>query len=342
MFPSVKIEIVPLRRKISPARDLHVLFSLYRLFRKRQFDIIHLHTPKASLLGVLAARLARHKRIIFHLHGLVSLRLNKIEKGLIYFVERVPFRLSHQVLCVSNSLAQYCVNKSLVKEEKIRVIANGSINGIDFEKKFNPKLVSPKSRILRQELKLEDRFVVGYVGRMTGDKGLLDLLDVAQNLAKKVQDFTLLMVGPNEMAGDLRSHLESSLQGVAFRYVDRTENPENFLFLCDVFLFPSHREGFGLVLAEASAMKVPNVAYDIVGVRDAVKNGHTGILVDPGSIGGLTRAVMNYYQDSDLRRLHGNQGRRWVEASFDPEQIWCEQFQVYKQLMESGLGPDAH
>ena len=70
MFPSVKIEIVPLRRKISPVRDLRVLLSLYRLFRKRQFDIIHLHTPKASLLGVLAARLAGHKRIIFHLHGL--------------------------------------------------------------------------------------------------------------------------------------------------------------------------------------------------------------------------------------------------------------------------------
>jgi len=332
-FPEATIRIVPIRRKISPFKDLLAIYELFKLFRKCGFDIIHLHTPKASLLGVLAARLLGHKNVLYHLHGLVSLRLNKLLWGVTLFAERLPLLLSRYTLCVSHSMAEFCVENNLIDTEKIGVIANGSANGVECRYRFNPKTVLSRVRDLKRSLHLEGKFVVGFLGRMAPDKGLTDIYSVAQELSILVPNFTLLLVGPNEMGAKWVNERNLALDGVPYKYVARTDSPEIYLALFDVLLFPSLREGFGLVLAEASAMEIPVVAYDIVGVRDAVRDMHTGVLVEPGQVDKLISAIKVYYDQEELRLLHGKQGREWVKKRFSQIDIWRGQLGVYRDMM---------
>lgn len=335
-YPGVQIYEVPLKRTVSPFSDLRALLGLVFLFRKQRFDVVHLHTPKASLLGSIAARLVGRSTVLYHLHGLVSMRFNQLSRGAMLAMERIPFRLSHRVLAVSRSLAEFCIDRGLVPRDKIDVICDGSINGIDCEKRFERRAVSAGSDELRDSLGLRNRFVVGYVGRMSKDKGALDFGLVARQIGNSIPNLTFLLVGPNEMGEEWPGLLRRSMAEADYRYVDRTDHPERFLSLFDVMLFPSVREGFGLAAAEASAMQVPVVAYDIVGVRDAVRNGASGTLVTPGCTDQLASAVVEYHDNPDIAARHGKQGREWVEERFVPSRIWREQAEYYKEVCDLG------
>jgi glycosyltransferase involved in cell wall biosynthesis len=142
----------------------------------------------------------------------------------------------------------------------------------------------------------------------------------------------VVFVGPNEMACDFHQYLNEHLE-TAFRYYPRTNQPELFIAAFDVMLFPSYREGFGLVAAEANALEVPVVAYDIVGIRDAVVNNITAFLVNPGDIQALVKAIIYYKQHPKVKKQHGIDGRKHVIEKFKPEDIWEEQLHFYEGLL---------
>jgi hypothetical protein len=172
MFPNADIHIIPIVRNINLVQDLRALFSLIKLFKKQRVNIIHLHTPKAALLGSIAGKLLCHPNIIFHLHGLVSLKLNKLKPGLVLLMEKIPFLLARKVLCVSESLRMFCIDNNLVSSKKIITLKNGSINGIDFTHKFDREKLSIELLNLEAEIKPQEQFIVGFLGRMNEDNGL--------------------------------------------------------------------------------------------------------------------------------------------------------------------------
>lgn len=332
MFPGVDIYIIPIVRNISPFKDLKALIKFVTLFRKERFDIIHLHTPKAGLLGSIAARLIKHPHIVFHLHGLVSLKWNKLKRGITLFMEKVPLILAHSVISVSASLEQLCIAKNLVSPTKITTLKYGSINGISYLKKFNPKKIDRALHKLTSELQTKNKFVVGFLGRMNSDKGLADIITVANDLNKDIPNLLLVFVGPNEMDIDVNNYLNEHLT-MPFKYYPRTKQPELYISLFDVMLFPSYREGFGLVAAEANALEVPVVAYNIVGVQDAISDKETGLLVKPGDLNALANAVKFYSSHPEVRRQHGINGRKRVIKYFTPEEVWQAQLDFYEVLL---------
>lgn len=332
MFPAVDIHIIPIVRNINIIQDLKALFSYIKLFKREAFDIIHLHTPKAGLLGAIAGRLLNHRYIVFHLHGLVSLKWNKLIPGITLFMERVPFFLAHKVLCVSETLKKLCIDNDLISFEKISTLHHGSINGIDCVGRFNPENLKEKLKALKSELKIKDQFVIGFLGRMNSDKGLFDIIEVANSLSESISNLLVVFVGPNETAGDFDKFLDENLS-VPYTYLPRTSQPELYISLFDIMLFPSYREGFGLVTAEANALKVPVVTYDIAGIQDAVANNETGILVKPGDIKALADAVEYYEKNPTIKIQHGVNGRARVERYFDPENIWEAQLNFYKDFL---------
>lgn len=332
MFPKAGIHIIPIVRNISPLQDLKALFAYLKLFKKQKFNIIHLHTPKAGLLGSIAGKLLFHPNVIFHLHGLVSLKLNKLKLGLTLFMERVPFILSKKVLCVSESLRKLCIDNNLISPEKIITLHNGSINGIDCIERFDRQKLSGDLLTLKTEINPKDQFVIGFLGRMNEDKGLVDIISTANILSSQIPNLVVVFVGPNEMEGDFNHYLNKHLK-VDFKYYPRTNQPELYIAAFDVLLFPTYREGFGLVAAEANALEVPVVAYNIAGIQDSIANNKTGLLVKPGDIDALVEAVKYYAQYPDIRKQHGINGRNRIIQKFKPEDIWQAQLHFYEELL---------
>lgn len=323
---------VPIKREISLYYDFKALFKVIKIFNDFKFDIIHLHTPKAGLIGALAAKILIHKRVIFHLHGLVSIKYNKLLNGLTLAMERVPLLLSDEVISVSESLKELCINEGLIKKENITTLLNGSINGVDALHKFNPFNTKEQSNQLKNDHGMNNKFVIGFLGRINNDKGLVDIINTLSLLPKLKDEIVLVLVGPIETDFDLNEYVSNKTK-IKFLHFPRTENPQIYLSMFDILLFPSHREGFGLVALEANALSIPVVAYDIVGVQNAITHNKTGILVKPGDINGLALAINNYYMNPELRHKHGTEGRKRALEMFKPEVIWKEQLNFYKKLL---------
>jgi glycosyltransferase involved in cell wall biosynthesis len=330
---NVKIINVNFERTISLIRDLSCLFQLIKIFNKRKPDIIHLHTPKASLLGALAARFLFKKNIIYQMHGLVSASGNNVKKGFTYMLERITCSLSTQIFAVSKSLKEFAIEHNFCKLIKISVIENGTINGIDFKSQFNPRNIS-STRFELEKLSA-NKFVIGFVGRLLKDKGIEDYLFTVSKCKEKNLPVVGFVIGPDESRGEWNILLEkyNLIQDEDIYLFGQQFEPEKFMIHFDILLLPTKREGFGLVGAEANALKIPVVGYDIAGFRDAVVNKQTGLLVDFENTDKLLEAVWFYFNNPLLKKEHGENGRKRVVRDFDPKLIWESLYDEYKKLL---------
>ncbi|MDA8622290.1 glycosyltransferase [Psychrosphaera sp.] len=321
----VTVHDMGFKREVSPIQDMKSLLKLIWLINKISPDIVHTHTPKASLLGCLAARLCNVKAIVYHLHGLVSIEAGVEKKSLVSFVERLPFKLSTHVLCVSSSLQQWVVNKGYCSSAKISTLAQGSICGVDVKEKFNIDKVNAQPSVIdRSQMK---EFVVGYAGRVCEDKGLDDFLKVIEALNAKSPVFTGLIVGPIE---DDKYNNLNELPNII--HVGHVQNVNEYMVNFDVLLLLSKREGFGLVAAEANALEVPVVCYQIPGLEDAVGAGETATVVEYQRLEEATNAVWAYYQDNELKKRHGKAGKTRVTERYNPEVLTACQIDFYKSI----------
>lgn len=332
--PNVAVINVNFERTISVHRDLACLFKLMKVFKKVKPDIIHLHTPKASLLGALAARVLNKKIIIYQMHGLVSASGNTVQKGLLYFMEKLTCSLSTQIYAVSKSLKEFAVEHKFCKENKIAVVANGTINGIDFNNQFNPNNIEKEIDLLENISK--EYFVVGFVGRLAKDKGIEDYLKVLSLFKEKKLPIVGVVVGPDETEGAFSLLLQkfNLIPEKDIFVLGQQLEPQNFMIYFDVLLLPTKREGFGLVGAEANALEIPVVGYDIPGFRDAIINNETGVLVDFENIGQLVDAIFKYYKNPQLKITHGTNGRIRVVRDFDQKLIWNALLDEYNRLLK--------
>jgi len=326
---------VGLQRKISPRSDLKSFFSILRVIKNVKPDIIHLHTPKASFLGALAAKLLRRKNVIYHIHGLVSAN-NASLMNPIYVLEKITCTLADRILCVSDSIMNYALEKGYSQKEKISVLLNGTINGIDYSNRFSKVKVDyiKYSSVLRTK----DRFVIGFVGRLSEEKGFFDYLSVMNNLISSNKNLMSVVVGPNESNQKFQEILSNfkNLNTENCIALDEIQDPENVICHFDLLLFPTQREGFGLVAAEANALGIPVVGYDIPGLRDAVCHGNTATLVRYGDMEKLTKAVEDYVNDPRKLKNHGDAGERRVKSMFNGVALRKAAYNYYRDLLFRG------
>jgi len=330
--PNVEVININFERKISLITDLKCLFKIIKVFKTVNPDVIHLHTPKASLLGALAARILFKKHIIYQMHGLVSAHGNTVKKGFLYYMENLTCTLSTQILAVSPSLKELALTHQFCKSDKISVIQNGTINGIDFKNQFHPDNLKRTNTKLNQITK--GKFVIGFVGRLQNDKGIGDYLKVLLECKNHKLDTIGVVVGPDESEGEFSLLLKkyNLKEGEDIVLLGQQLQPQCFMIYFDVLLLPTKREGFGLVGAEANALKIPVVGYDIPGFSDAVINNETGYLVPFENVKLLFEAIFVYYENPGLKKEHGEKGRLRVERDFKPKDIWEALLEMYQDL----------
>jgi glycosyltransferase involved in cell wall biosynthesis len=335
----VPVYAVEMPRRISPARDLLAVARIARVLRDVRPDVVHAHTPKGGLLGMLAAWLRRVPVRVYHVHGLPYLTATGWRGWLLRRTEGLSCRLAHQVLCVSRSVRELVVADGVCPPGKIKVLGAGSVNGVDAEGRFNPRRFDPDSRRairLRYGIPPDAR-VVGFVGRLVRDKGVVELAEAWKRLSAGRPDAHLLVVGPFEERDPVPEKIKSYLRNTPTVHLVGTDYDTPPLYAAmDVVALPTYREGFGVVNIEAAAMGLPVVTTNVPGCVDAVADGITGTLVPPGDAAAVADAVARYLDDPALRRRHGAAGRERALQLFRQEVIWDALYNEYSRLLARG------
>jgi lipopolysaccharide/colanic/teichoic acid biosynthesis glycosyltransferase/glycosyltransferase involved in cell wall biosynthesis len=332
---------VEMPRSITPLRDLAAVRRIVRVIQRVRPHIVHAHTPKGGLLGMIAAALTGVPVRIYHMRGLPLMGAAGPKRRLLRWTERLSCALAHRVFCVSNSLRDVALGEGLCPPEKITVLAGGSGQGVDADGRFNPdRLGGPARAEARARLGIPAGApVIGFVGRLVRDKGIVELTDAWRRLRAEFPDAHLLLVGPFEPQDPIPAEVVAFLQNdprVHLTGMDWDTPP--LLAAMDLLVLPTYREGFPNAPLEAAAMRLPVVATRIPGCVDAVAEGITGTLVPPSDAAALTTAIRAYLEDPDLRCRHGNAGRERVLREFRQEVIREAVHREYGELLGHRAG----
>jgi glycosyltransferase involved in cell wall biosynthesis len=315
---------VDLTRRFTPVRDIIALYKLYKLFRQEKFEIIHTHTPKANLLGQLAAKIAGIPIRVSTVHGLyLSPEFSRFKMLFFILIEKISAMFADIVFLINGEDVIKARQYRIIDGEKIRLLDGGI--GINIEK-FNRLNISDHHiSKMRTSLGIcPEELVVGFVGRLVQEKGLIDLFKVAKQVKTSVPNVRFLIVG----SADLEKHdairpemaREYGVEEICIFTGERKDTPELYAIM-DVLFLPSHREGFGLVLAEAAAMGVPAVASDLGGCRQSVKSNYSGYLIPVGDIDGFTEILLKLLKDPEMRTRMGKQGEQLARDKFDDSRV---------------------
>ncbi|TYO93236.1 glycosyltransferase family 4 protein [Desulfallas thermosapovorans] len=336
----VNVYAVPMEREISPLKDFVALWRLFLLMRRIKPVIVNVGTPKAGLLGGIAAYLARVPCRIYTLRGLRLETAKGFKKNVLYICEKVAVFCAHRVLPVSNSLCRQAVSLGLLDPKKAHVIGKGSSNGIDVSRFASMNEGALKHEKIRCQLGIpEDVPVIGFVGRLTKDKGIIELIKAYKVVKSAFPDVRLILIGRYEegdpVPQNIREEIKSDKNIIQTGYVN---DVAPYYRIMDCLAFPTHREGLGNVALEAAAAGVPVVGTLATGVVDAVIHGETGLLSPIGDVKALADNLIWVLKDENLRKRLGNAGRKYVEEHFQSEYIWQELKDFYlKVLVECGV-----
>jgi glycosyltransferase involved in cell wall biosynthesis len=324
---------VEMKREISPIYDLLSFWRLWRLLRKIRPDVTNVGTPKAGFLGGLAAVVSGVPYRLYTLHCLRLETTTGWKRWLLWCAEWLSCRCAHHVYCVSPSLRERAIDLKLLDKDKALVAANGTCNGIDFERFALTQERENGARELRAKLGIDAGApVVGFVGRLTRDKGIPELYEAYSLLRAQFPALKLLLVGDYErgdaVPSDIRDRLTADAGVVRSGWV---ADPALYYRVMDVLALPTYREGIGLVSLEAQASSVPVVTTTATGARDSILDGITGFSVPAGDVSALAEAIAHLLRDAELRGSMGEAAREWVMSMFDREVLWAEIKKNYVQ-----------
>jgi lipopolysaccharide/colanic/teichoic acid biosynthesis glycosyltransferase len=326
---------IPMEREIRPVQDLISLFRLYRTMKAVRPDVVDVSTPKAGLLGAMAAWFARVPCRVYTLRGLRLETATGIKRRILWLAEWIACACSHRVVPVSESLRLRAIELRLVSPEKARSLGNGSC-GLDSEHFTPANRGREKVAQLRQMLGLTgDETVIGFVGRFVKDKGIRELVEAFRELSASRLDLRLLLVGDFEsgdpVEAEVRQYIESAPAVLRPGFVADTAP---YYGVMDVFVLPTHREGFPGVPLEAQACEVPVITTDATGAVDSVQHGITGLIVPVNDAKALTQAIDTLLRNPGLRAAMGSAGRKWMQHDFRPEVIWQAHGEMYREMLQ--------
>jgi len=337
----IPVHTVAMTRAVTPLQDLAALFRLVHLFRRLRPSIVHAHTPKGGVLGVLAARLAGVPLVMYTIHGLPFASASGLKRWVLWLSEMASCRGAHQVLAVSQAMRRQALTHGLCPPQKIEVLGPGSINGVDAEGRFNPaRFPDPVKKQLRASLGLPSgALVLGYVGRIVKDKGIQELAEAWRELRRRHPNLYLVVVGREEPQDPIppatRQALRSDPRVV---FTGPVADPAPYYAIMDLVVLPTYREGFPVMPLEAAAMGLPVVATTVDGCPEAVVDGLTGMLVPPRDAPLLAEAIEKMITDPKMRRHMGQKGRERMLHSFRPEAFWKALYMRYNVLLRNEVG----
>lgn len=322
---------IKMKRGISPA-GIKAMFEMKSFFEDQKFDLIQYSTPNAALYASMAGKLANVPVRLYCQWGMAFVGFTGIKRGIFKTIEKTVCKLSTWIEPDSNSNLIFSHKEGLYPETVGSVIWKGSACGVNLSK-FDVSKKEKYRQIIRERYGIpKDAFVFGYVGRITRDKGVNELLEAAKTILSENKNVYLLLVGPEEVDEtinhDLYKWAKESKQ-VLFTGFSRVV--EQFMSAMDCYVLPSYREGFGMSVVEAEAMAVPVIITNIPGPIDGMINGQTGLVVEKKNAFQLTEA-MKKMVISDLE-YYGNNGLELARNGFEQKQLFAHILEDRKRLL---------
>ena len=290
-------------REIAPLCDLIALISLWNLFRRERFDIIHSMSPKAGLLAMVAGFLAGVPVRIHWFTGQVWATRRGLMRLVLKTMDQITSRCATHLLSDSHSQAKFLVAEKVISADAIQVLAGGSTCGVDILR-FHPDLEA-RNRIRAGHGIPDEATVALFVGRMQPEKGIRELCAAFLATAKSCPNLHLMLVGPDEAGMEKCIRAALAEESKKLHWVGLTNKPEEYMAASDFLVLPSYREGFGSVVIEAAACGIPSIGTDIYGLSDAIIDGETGSLIPVGSATALEAAILRLSVDVVKRKKMG-------------------------------------
>jgi len=337
----VRVLEVPMEREISPVRDIRSAWHLWGILRTLRPTVTNVGTPKAGLLGGFAAWLTRVPCRFYTLHGLRFETATGFRRKLLIYAERLACRFAHRVVCVSHSVREKAIASGLVDRERALIFGAGSCNGVDIAR------FAPTPQRMRRAAELRHQFgipanapVALFVGRLTCDKGIAELMEAFLQLENRFPELRLLLVGSFEdgdpLPADIRKRLESHQRVILTGPVN---DPASYYAIADVLVLPSHREGLPTVVLEGHAAGKPVIGAAATGIVDLVVDGETGLLFPVGDASALADAMARLIDDKALARKLADAGQEQVKRKFRQELIWAALRREYLKVLQGGETP---
>ena len=323
---------IDIERGISLTKDLRSVWQLMKYFNEMKFDAVHSVTPKAGLVTALAGKVAdiKHRTHIFT--GQVWATRHGVMRVILKSIDKVISHLDNHILVDGKSQRAFLVNEGVLKENQAEVFCNGSIAGVNSDR-FEPNLEARKEE--REKIGIKDGVLTYiFLGRLNHDKGIGELYQAFNRLAKDVKDVFLLLVGFDEenYIGKL-SDYPNIKDGDNLCYYGITKEPEKVLNAGDIFVLPTYREGFGSSVLEAACIGLPCICSDAYGVLDAYIDGETGLQCKVGDAESLYQCMKKMHDDRTLVKQMGEKSRRRALNDFNVKPISACWVSFYKTML---------
>lgn len=331
----IRVLNVEMTRTISPLKDLISLFKLYRVLKAEKPLIVHSHTPKAGIVGMLAAKMAGVPIRLHTVAGLPLMEALGLKRKVLDFVEKLIYASASKVYPNSKGLYDFIIANQFTTAEKLHVIAHGSSNGIDTGY-FSRAAVSVSDQVkLKGNLGInEDDFVFVFVGRLVGDKGINELIAAFTTISSEKSNLKLLLVGSFESHLDPLSSqtLDEINQNANIILTGFQKDVRPYFAISNALVFPSYREGFPNVVMQAGAMELPSIVTDINGCNEIVEEGVNGTIIPVKDIEAISQAMRGMMMDKDLFTQLKNNARAMISARYEQKVVWEAILDEYKRL----------
>lgn len=332
---------VEMTRKISPLADLKAVLNLYKILKKEKPDIVHTHTPKAGIVGMLAAYFAKVPLRLHTVAGLPLMEATGTKRKILNRVESLTYRFATHVYPNSFGLNDFIIQNNFTKPEKLKVIGNGSSNGISV-KTFDPVLFSEDDKNqLRTDLKIADSdFVFIFVGRIVGDKGINEMIRAYDKIRN--QHTKLLLVGPFEEDLDpLENETQQKIKSFEdIISVGFQKDVRPYFAISDALVFPSYREGFPNVVMQAGAMGLPSIVSDINGCNEIIIEGQNGMIVPAKNDAVLAEAMKNILTNKSRYEKMKANSRDMIVSRYEQSVVWNALLAEYNTLLSRKITND--
>ncbi|MCX2837898.1 glycosyltransferase family 4 protein [Salinimicrobium sp. MT39] len=333
---------VEMTREITPAKDLKALFKLYRFFKREKPAIVHTHTPKAGIVGMMAAKMAGVPIRLHTVAGMPLMEATGTKRKILEQVEKLTYSLATKIYPNSKGLKYVILDQNFSKTEKLKVLGEGSSNGINTQY-FNPEdFTAEQKEQIRKSLSIcSDDLIFIFVGRLVRDKGINELVQAFKQLASENKNVSLLLVGPFEQDLDpiteenfemIRNHPKIVITGYQV-------DVRPYFAVADVLVFPSYREGFPNVVMQAGAMGLPSIVTNINGCNEIIREDENGLIIPVKDQEALLLAMKKLATSAELRQKLAANSREVITQKYERKVFWDLLLEEYwLQMKEAGLG----
>lgn len=342
-IPVVALEMT---RTISPLKDLKSLWEFYNLCKREKPTIVHSHTPKAGIVGMLGGKLAGVPIRLHTVAGMPLMEARGIKRSILNYVEKLTYAAASRVYPNSKKLHDFILKEQYTSKEKLKVIANGSSNGIDTTY-FSPENAPIEGqRALKHELKIFPYdFVFVFVGRLVGDKGINELVAAFKKLARQGAErprrgVKLILVGPLEseldpLHPDTLREIENNPNIISVGF---QKDVRPYFAISDALVFPSYREGFPNVVMQAGAMELPCIVSDINGCNEIIIEGENGTIIPVKNSEAIYNAMEKFVDNEHYYKGLKMRSREMIQNRYEQQVVWDALLEEYKILLkERGL-----